>query len=157
MSLSTGFLFYPFSFWYFLRTLDEKSLRDCHTINACTIYHSLSPSCSLSHRFTPCKAAIFLIMNISFVLITRINDWFGYLNASFRETWLPCHGYKLQADLCFTWGFLLLLVSPLLLLVHTYTRGVLIHKSMFTYTHCGNKFSICGWYRINPYHSYFGH
>lgn len=40
------------------------------------------------------------------VLITRINDWFGYLNASFRGTWLPCHGYELQAGLCFTWGSL---------------------------------------------------
>lgn len=30
----------------------------------------------------------YLLLRISFVLIIRINDWFGYLNASFRETWL---------------------------------------------------------------------
>lgn len=134
MSLSTGFLFYPFSFWYFLRTLDEKSLRDCHTINACTIYHSLSPSCSLSHRFTPCKAAIFLIMNISFVLITRINDWFGYLNASFRETWLPCHGYKLQADLCFTWGSPPPRLPSSSACTHLHTWGINTQKHVYIYT-----------------------
>lgn len=65
----------------------------------------LSPSLCLS---IPAPAALrtarrrYLLLRISFVLITRINDWFGYLNASFRETWLPCHGYKLQAGLCFT-------------------------------------------------------
>lgn len=44
----------------------------------------------------------YLLLWIPFVLIITINDWFGYLNASFRETSLLCHCYKLLPRLCFT-------------------------------------------------------
>lgn len=70
----------------------------------------ISPSALGSSFPTPAMLQIarlqYLLLWISFVLITRMNDWFGYLNASFRGTWLPCHGYELQAGLCFTWGSL---------------------------------------------------
>lgn len=46
----------------------------------------------------------YLLLWIPFVLIITINDWFGYLNASFRETSLLCHCYKLLPKLCFTQG-----------------------------------------------------
>lgn len=70
-----------------------------------SLYFSLNLSLSLS-LFLCLLAARqqYLLLGISFVLIIRINDWFGYLNASFRETSLLCHCYKLLARLCFTWG-----------------------------------------------------
>lgn len=65
----------------------------------------LTHSCSLSLSLClPAARQQYLLLGISFVLIIRINDWFGYLNASFRETSLLCHCYKLLARFCFTWG-----------------------------------------------------
>lgn len=46
----------------------------------------------------------YLLLWIPFVLIITINDWFGYLNASFRETSLLCHCYKWLPKLSFTQG-----------------------------------------------------
>lgn len=63
--------------------------------------HSSRPPCLLAVR------QWYLLLGISFVLIIRINYWFGYLNASFRETSLPCHCYKWLPGLCFTWGCLI--------------------------------------------------
>lgn len=80
----------------------------------------------------------YLLLWISFVLITRINDCFGYLNASFRGTWLPCHGYELQAGLCFTWGSL----SSFPHFRYTHTRGV------DQQCHCDNNIILILWKTI---------
>lgn len=52
--------------------------------------------------FHPMPRRRYLLLWIPFVLIITINDWFGYLNASFRETSLLCHCYKWLPKLCFT-------------------------------------------------------
>lgn len=76
------------------------------TVNSGIPSSSLPPSLpSFSCCFMHCEAAIFIIMNI--ICINHQDKWLlGDLNASFRETWLPCHSYKLQAGQCFTWGLL---------------------------------------------------
>lgn len=99
--------------------LEERSLYECHKTNTGTV----SPLFSVSLSCCCCLRTVrwwYLLLWISFVLITRINEWFGFLNASFRETWLSCHDYELQTGMCFTWGSLSSLPSQFLSCIYTH-------------------------------------
>lgn len=132
---------------------DERSRHDGHTVSTGGV--SLPSSLSL-YSCSCCFHTVrwwYLLLRISFVLITRINDWFGYLNASFRETWLPCHGYELQAGLCFTWGSLSSLFSPLISCMYTHMVCLMSNLQTLVSSWCRWHQFKEQWYTISRGHS----
>lgn len=85
-----------------------------------------------------------LSLSISFVLISRINDCFGDLNASFREMSLPCHCYKLPPTVCITWGGSLHFLIRVLIYLFIFVRRMMMLSSLPVFSG-GNFYATMPW------------